>query len=253
MRGSRLSDTVLGWVRRRFATGHSVLSKRRGPRDHVIILDGTLSTLEPGQETNAGLAYRLLKEAGEASLYYEAGIQWPDWASTPDVLIGRGINRQIRRAYGYLASRYRPGDRIFLLGYSRGAYAVRSLAGMIDRVGLLRADAATVRNIRQVYRLYQFDPDGAAAERFADAYCHPETPIGFILQSRHLILIILASWVNREQQARIEYLHSEVAVLKEHIGKKRILLTDDHPPDLDAEIETTERLGGLLRSYRRAA
>ena len=49
----------------------------------------------------------------------------------------------------------------------------------------------------------------------------------FVLQPWQLILIILASWVNREQQSRIEYLQSEVAVLKEHIGKKRILLTDE--------------------------
>ncbi len=49
----------------------------------------------------------------------------------------------------------------------------------------------------------------------------------FILQPWQLMLIILASWVNREQQLRIEYLQSEVAVLKEHIGKKRILLTDE--------------------------
>ena len=47
-------------------------------------------------------------------------------------MMGRGINRQIRRAYGYLASRYKPGDRIYFIGYSRGAYGVRSLAGVID-------------------------------------------------------------------------------------------------------------------------
>ena len=40
-------------------------------------------------------------------------------------------------------SRYKAGDRIFLLGYSRGAYAVRSLAGLIDSVGLLRDEHAT--------------------------------------------------------------------------------------------------------------
>ena len=50
---------------------------------------------------------------------------------------------------------------------ARGAFAVRSLAGIIDRVGLLRAEHATERNIRQVYRLYQYDPDGAAARAFA--------------------------------------------------------------------------------------
>ena len=49
----------------------------------------------------------------------------------------------------------------------------------------------------------------------------------FVLQLWQLMLIILASWVNREQRSRIEYLQSEIAVLKEHIGKKRILLTDE--------------------------
>ncbi|MCT4554693.1 MAG: DUF2235 domain-containing protein [Pelagimonas sp.] len=177
MAQSQLSDMVLGWFRRRFSSGHSAYVPRRGPVDHVIILDGTLSSLEPGEETNAGLTYRLLREHGHASLFYEAGVQWSDWRSSSDVLTGRGINRQIRRAYGYLASRYRAGDRIFLLGYSRGAYAVRSLAGVIDRVGLLRADCATVRNIRTVYRLYQYDPDGQASRNFAAHHCHAEAPI----------------------------------------------------------------------------
>lgn len=132
-----------------------------------------MSTLEPGRETNAGLTYRLLQELGpDVSLYYEAGVQWPGWRQTLDVLMGRGINRQIRRAYGYLASRYRPGDRIFLMGYSRGAFAVRSLAGVIDRVGLLRAVSATERNIRTAYRHYELTPDSAAARDFAAAHCH---------------------------------------------------------------------------------
>ena len=49
----------------------------------------------------------------------------------------------------------------------------------------------------------------------------------FILQPWQLFLLILASWINRQQQAVIEYLHTENAVLKEKLGKKRILLSDD--------------------------
>ncbi|WP_417208092.1 DUF2235 domain-containing protein [Antarctobacter sp.] len=177
---SRLSDTVFGWFRRRPAADHSAYARRRGPVDHVIILDGTMSSLKPGSETNAGLTYLLLKEKGHASLFYEAGVQWTDWATTPDVALGRGINRQIRRAYGYLASRYRPGDRIFLMGYSRGAFAARSLAGIIDMVGLLRAESATERNIRQIYRLYQYAPKGEAAAAFAAQTCHDSAPIEMI-------------------------------------------------------------------------
>ena len=141
-----------------------------------------MSSLSPGCESNAGLSYKLLSEMGGAnlSLYYEAGVQWQDWRTTPDVMVGRGINRQIRRAYGYLASRYKSGDRIFLLGYSRGAYAVRSLAGLIDSVGLLRDEHATERNISMAYRHYQCNPGGPAAGAFTEQFCHAETPIEMV-------------------------------------------------------------------------
>ncbi|WP_299788921.1 DUF2235 domain-containing protein [uncultured Marivita sp.] len=181
MRASRLSDTILGWFRAKFARGQSQVSVRRGRRDHVIILDGTLSSLEPGHETNAGQLYRLLQSVGgDLSLYYESGLQWSDWRSASDIMVGRGINRQICRAYGFLASRYKPGDRIFLFGYSRGAYAVRSLAGVIDEIGLLRAEHATERNIRQAYRLYRYAKANGTARRFAALYCHDAPKIDLV-------------------------------------------------------------------------
>ena len=159
----------------------SAEAPRRGQQTHVIILDGTMSTLERGLETHAGVTYRLCCEMSpRVSVYYEAGVQWRSWRKTLDVLMGKGINRQIRRAYGYLASRYRPGDRIFLIGYSRGAYAVRSLAGVIDMVGLIKAEHANVRNIRNAYRHYEFSPHGDAAAAFAKAYCHDDVPIEMV-------------------------------------------------------------------------
>ena len=139
-----------------------------------------MSSLVPGQETNAGLAFRLLGQVTPGQrrrIYYEPGLQWEGWRNFGAVAQGRGINRQIRRAYGWLASHYRPGDRIFLLGYSRGAYAVRSLAGVIDRVGLLRHDCATERNVTMAFRHYRVGPERQAAQAFAHAQCYPEAPI----------------------------------------------------------------------------
>lgn len=139
-----------------------------------------MSSLEPGHETNAGRTYQMLREAGGASLFYEAGVQWKNWSSTMDVMMGRGINRQIRRAYGYLASRYRPGDRIYLMGYSRGAFAVRSLAGVIDQVGLLQPEHATERNIQLAYRHYELSPNSDAAAAFARTLCHDHIEIEMV-------------------------------------------------------------------------
>lgn len=178
---SRLRNRIFGWLGRPLRSEHSAESRHRGPLAHVIILDGTMSTLEPGRETHAGMTYRLCCEMGaQVSVFYEAGVQWNNWRSAPDVMVGRGINRQIRRAYGYLASRYRPGDRIYLMGYSRGAYAVRSLAGVIDMVGLLKAEHATVRNIRTAYRHYQTGPHHPYSDDFARAFCHPDVPIEMV-------------------------------------------------------------------------
>ncbi|QJF50630.1 DUF2235 domain-containing protein [Roseobacter ponti] len=182
MRTSQRNKGLFGWLRGRiWRRPASDFAPRRGPVTHVIILDGTMSSLEPGCETHAGITYKLMRETGgRVSVYYEPGLQWSNWRTAMDVFAGRGINRQIRRAYGYLASRYRPGDRIYLMGYSRGAYAVRSLAGIIDLVGLLRADEATERNIREIYRHYENDPGTDAARAFSSARCHDTVAIEMI-------------------------------------------------------------------------
>lgn len=179
---SPLNKRIATWLTDRFGRATpEVAPPTRGPTIHVIILDGTMSSLEAGHETNAGLTHKLLAEmSGQVSVYYEHGLQWSHWRRAGDVIMGRGINRQIRRAYGYLASRYRPGDRIFLMGFSRGAYAVRSLAGVIDMVGLLRNDQATERRIRDAYRHYECSPKSETSKAFQAAYCHKEIEIEMI-------------------------------------------------------------------------
>jgi uncharacterized protein (DUF2235 family) len=171
------------WFFRKTTAEQTPVKVHRGAQDHVVILDGTLSSLEPGYETNAGQLYKLLQSLPpleRPQVRYEAGVQWRDWRSTRDVLEGRGINRQIRRSYGVLASRLRKGDRIFLFGYSRGAYAVRSLAGLLDQVGLLKPAHATERNIRQAYRLYQGAAGTDAIREFQAAYCYSDVEIQMV-------------------------------------------------------------------------
>lgn len=177
-----LRDWVLDLFRRRPLTEEGAV-RRRGQATHVIILDGTMSTLAAGRETNAGQAFKLLLESGHhanLTVYYEAGIQWRDWTETFGVVAGRGINRQIERAYGVLCSRWHPGDRIILLGYSRGAFAVRSLAGVVDRMGLVRQEHATARNIRQAYRYYTQGGQSPYARRFCALYCNKDARIAAI-------------------------------------------------------------------------
>lgn len=147
------------------------------PKTHIVLLDGTMSTLRPGYETSVGLTYRMLSEDCRHCIYYEPGLEWRGWRHAPEIIAGVGINHQIRRAYQFLAARYRPGDRIFLMGFSRGAYAVRALAGMIDRVGLLRPEFAGEGFVLRAYRHYRDAPLDPTARRFAAQYCHPSVSI----------------------------------------------------------------------------
>jgi len=48
-----------------------------------------------------------------------------------------------------------------------------------------------------------------------------------VLHPWQLLLLILAGWINRQEQDVIEYLRAENRVLREKLGKKRILLNDD--------------------------
>lgn len=50
---------------------------------------------------------------------------------------GAGIVKRIVRGYTFISRHYQPGDRIYLLGFSRGAYTARAVGGMIAKAGLL--------------------------------------------------------------------------------------------------------------------
>ena len=149
----------------------------RFPLTHVIIIDGTMSALLPGLETNAGQAYKLIKGgmAKHTVLHYFPGIQLQSdkvLSSCWNIITGNGINLQIKRAYGALASRYQVGDHIILIGYSRGAFAVRSLAGIIDSMGLLKNVHATERNVITAFRYYKNGTQSKVARVFQKEKCH---------------------------------------------------------------------------------
>ena len=55
----------------------------------------------------------------------------------------------------------------------------------------------------------------------------PEENVKELLQPWQLLLLVLAGWVNRQQQDVIEYLQAEDRVMRQKLGKRRILLNDE--------------------------
>jgi uncharacterized protein (DUF2235 family) len=151
------------------------------PKNIAIFSDGTgqAGGLPKKQPSNV---YRLFRACpvtpGVQETFYEHGVGAPPvatkltpWRRLHDVVscaTGLGIARNIADCYDALIRMYEPGDRIFLFGFSRGAYTVRSLAGMLAICGIpqqssrgvdLRKDGPARRRVanhavRHVYQHY---------------------------------------------------------------------------------------------------
>ena len=84
--------------------------------------------------------------------------------------IGLGLKRIVHDAYMFLADKFSGGDEIYILGFSRGAYAARALAGLIGASGIQRRPDSTVFEIAwQHYRLKPKVRSGEEARGGADA------------------------------------------------------------------------------------
>ena len=89
---------------------------------------------------------------------------------------GLGIRENMRTAYTYLAANWRPGDEIFIFGFSRGAFTARTVGGMVGALGLLtRAGLPFFNEIFEDWE-HRFD------ERYTSKFPHvpfPEKRIPF--------------------------------------------------------------------------
>jgi hypothetical protein len=114
----------------------------------VVCCDGTWNTpaeMDHGlpSPTNVVKLYNALVQDDTQVAYYHPGVgtgrNW--WDKIAGGGTGVGLDQNIMSAYRWLGSHYAPGDRIFLFGFSRGAYTVRSLGGLISKCGLIDLSA----------------------------------------------------------------------------------------------------------------
>ncbi len=140
----------------------------------VICCDGTWSVpdrrceegrLCPTNVTKTALTVARYDGDGRRQLvYYGRGVGTGRWDRIAGGAFGLGVSRNILDAYAYLIEEYRPGDELYLFGFSRGAYTVRSLAGLIRNCGILRPRFRD--QIKAAYALYRRgDPDSHPTAR----------------------------------------------------------------------------------------
>jgi uncharacterized protein (DUF2235 family) len=113
----------------------------------VLCSDGTGNSGGKGEGTNVWRLYGAVDTDGHRRdpaiprqlAFHEDGVGTEDFKLFKLIggAFGWGLSRNIRQLYALLATNYVPGDRIFMFGFSRGAFTVRSLCGMVCRIGLI--------------------------------------------------------------------------------------------------------------------
>lgn len=126
----------------------------------VICCDGTWGTPESAIPSNVVKTARaVLPSTPNCAqvVFYDWGIGSESGQRLSGGSIGSGIDKNIQDAYRFLCHNYTPGDEIFLFGFSRGAYTVRSLVGMIRNCGLLPKHLE--HKVVDAYKLYRSHDD----------------------------------------------------------------------------------------------
>lgn len=120
----------------------------QGGKNLVVCCDGTDNEFGEDNTNVVRLLSLALKQDEQQIVFYEPGLgTFPDpgaltplqkWATKKmGSAFGYGLQKNLAVCYEFLVEHYQPGDRIYLFGFSRGAYTVRALAALIHVCGLM--------------------------------------------------------------------------------------------------------------------
>jgi uncharacterized protein (DUF2235 family) len=139
----------------------------------VICCDGTGNEISENI-SNVLKLYRCLRKTGKTEphqvVFYDPGVgtlarpdPWhklkQDFSAILGLATGYGLDDKVLASYQFLVHNYQEGDQIYLFGFSRGAYTVRVLAGLIHKVGLVAPEQANLAG-SGLTSYKQFSSDG---------------------------------------------------------------------------------------------
>ena len=139
-------------------------------RKLVIFADGTGNAFST-QESNVWRLYEALdRTKPDQVAYYIKGVGTAGWKplAALDGASGFGVPGNVRKLYQFLCWNWKPGDKIYIFGFSRGAFTARTLAALIAWQGLVPAviddkavtHAEMERNAMAAWRTYRSDSVG---------------------------------------------------------------------------------------------
>jgi uncharacterized protein (DUF2235 family) len=145
----------------------------------VVLFDGTWNRPDDEEKiTNVVKLQRVILDADAQGVrqlvHYVVGIATEDLGPRLTFAIGLGVGDRVRRGYAFLCESYEEGDEIYIVGFSRGAFQARSLAGLIALTGIARAhDEKTIADVWDCYEQNKLKPEPARLDALRAAARYP--------------------------------------------------------------------------------
>lgn len=143
----------------------------------VVCCDGTWNTARRAAPTNVVRLHAAVAATGPDGLaqraHYVQGVGTRPFERLVGGVFGFGLSANVQDGYAFLVEHFEPGDELFLVGFSRGAYTARSLAGLVRNAGVLRREHADRQD--EAYALYRDraeHPRGEASTAFRARFSH---------------------------------------------------------------------------------
>ena len=156
----------------------------------VICADGTWNRPEKNPKkdtpTNVLRLARAVKPVGAGGASQQVFYDWGVGSYHDKVsggVTGKGLHKNIMDDYRYLVQNYASGDEIFLFGFSRGSYTIRSLCGLINNCGILkRPDASLIQAAFDHYKKSsaRYAPRGEVSVAFRRKHSHASRVVQFV-------------------------------------------------------------------------
>jgi uncharacterized protein (DUF2235 family) len=158
----------------------------------VICCDGTGNEISENI-SNVLKLYRCLRKTDKTephqAVFYDPGVgtlarpnPWKKWRQDAFAIFGLatgyGLDDNVLNSYDFVVDNYEEGDEIYLFGFSRGAYTVRVLAGLIHKVGLISKPQSNLSGSGlTAYKQFSSDHGhdaGFDLKQFTDAASDPD-------------------------------------------------------------------------------
>ena len=122
------------------------LKATKQPKSIFVFLDGTANN--PGTATNVYRLYKIIKAQKDplTTGFYIEGVGGTRGLAI-EKIVGFGMEDRVLKSYSFLAENYKPGDKIYIFGFSRGALEARNLAGLLAYSGLPKVSGDDVNDL----------------------------------------------------------------------------------------------------------